>query len=370
MVHYALFIFTTLYAVVLVRFWVCHEQLPGRGWILLAGLLWPLLLTDMWLRYHQLESLAWLLGLSDFITPLVMACGYRATKLLVLAPPVSQRARLWIPAWITVLLLSATVLIPLEARQGWLAASPVGAPLKWWPVYLVNLAGGFAVLLYGILITELVQQYHHYLNHQVVDTHRYRIRGLTSAAGLSVGLAFVSVLVVTAATFGFFPLSQWQSLNHLVMAGASLAVLFGLTAAHVTSPSPLDYTVLEDSDADVHAMRSALAKADRTIIQDKLYKRLGLTLQQVCQAAGVAPTTLAVALRVQQQKTFRAWVFHYRFEYAKKVLLRSDVQLSRVTRRLGIDKDKRLCAALARHLQEPDAGHRPPAAPPQQIVAE
>ncbi|MCU7553000.1 DNA mismatch repair protein [Alteromonas sp. ASW11-19] len=370
MVHYTLFICTTLYVVVLIRFWVCHEQLPGRRWLLVAGLLWPLLLADEWLRYHQLSELAWLLGLSDFIAPLVMACGYRATKLLVLARPVSQRARLWIPAWITVLLQAATIFIPLEARQGWLDTSPVGQPLSWWPVYMVNMASGFAVLLYGILMTELVQQYHHYLNHQVVDTHRYRIRGLTTAAGLSVGLAFVSILVVTAAAFGFLPLANWQTLNHLVMAGGSIGVLFSLTASHVSSPSPLDYTVLEASEADQHAMRAALAKAERTIIEDKLYKPLGLTLRQFCQAADVDPTMLAVALRVQQQKSFRAWVFHYRFEYAKKVLLRSDIRLSRVTRRLGIDKDQRLCDALARHLQDPDPGRSPQATSTTKAVAE
>lgn len=345
---YSLFASSAFWGVLIIKFWATHEQLPGRNWLLLAGLLWPLLVLDEWLKYTESTTMAWALGASDFVVPILLACCYRATKLLVLDNP-SHRGRLWAPVLVIALMQSTLVLIPVEYRATWFEASPSGSPLTWWPVYTVNLLTGFAVLLYSILIAELIQQYHRYLSEQVVDIQQFKIRRLSGVAGTCVGVAFASILLVTAATFGFFAVDFWQSLQHMLMALITLLLLAGLTTPRDTSPSPLDYERLEACSAQQQEMRDALYEAEQVIIEKKLYKKLGLTLKQFCAQANLDPTLLAISLRLLRQKSFRVWVFSYRLEYAKKVLLRTDTSIATVTKRLGIPSDTVLSDALAKY---------------------
>lgn len=352
---YSLMASSAFWGVLVIKFWATHEKLPGRNWILIALLLWPFLILDEWLKYTEATGMAWALGASDFVAPVLLACCYRATKLLVVDKP-TYRRRLWAPVLAIALLQSTLVFIPVALRQTWFDGSPTGAPLTWWPVYSVNLLAGFSVLLYSILIAELIQHYHRYLAEQVVDTAQYRIRRMAGVAGTTVGVSFVSILLVTAAAFGFFPVAFWQSLLHMLMALVTLLLLAGLTTPRKTSPSPLDYERLEACSAQQQEMRETLQRAEQVIIDKKLYKKLGLTLKQFCVYAETDPTLLAISLRLLRQKTFRVWVFSYRLEYAKNILLRTDTSISAVSKRLGIPSGTVLSDALVKYAKDNQTG--------------
>ena len=72
---------------------------------------------------------------------------------------------------------------------------------------------------------------------------------LAGVMGSLVGVAFMSILLVTAATFGFFPVPFWEGFHHLMIGTAILIVLFSLTFIRRTSPSPLDYERLDEGKA-------------------------------------------------------------------------------------------------------------------------
>ena len=54
------------------------------------------------------------------------------------------------------------------------------------------------------------------------------------------------------------------------------------------------------------------------MIERKAYKIIGLRIQQFADAAQVESTNLAIASHVLLNRNFRAFVYHYRLEYAKK----------------------------------------------------
>ncbi|AIF97744.1 helix-turn-helix domain-containing protein [Alteromonas australica] len=347
---YLLYALLAGYGVVVIRFLYRSKHLAQTKWLALAMVSWPLFMLDEWIRLWQLDAFLPLYGLGDVFAVMLMSACYRMIKPMLLAHP-TRRRRLWIPLAITALSQCAILLIPASEKALWLGAAPSGAPLNLWPAYLPALLTGFSVLLLGIFITEQVQMYHHHLPEQVVDVREFRIKGVTGASGATVGVAFTSILMVTAATFGFFALPFWQSLHHVIIGLSLLAILYALTRQVSTSPSPLDYQRLDIGEAKPAEMREVISRAERAVIKTKAYKQLGLTLKSFSHDAGVDPTTLAIALQLEQKKNFRSFIYQYRLDYAKKVLLRSDANISSVAKRLGLNSEKFLGDVLVKHFQ-------------------
>ncbi|MEW9798451.1 DNA mismatch repair protein [Alteromonas sp. CYL-A6] len=349
--QYALFAMSLLYVVIVFRFISSAGRLPGRRWITMALAMWPLLVVDEWLKLFALEGVSPVLGLFDVMPALLLTFSYKATGMLVHQAP-SSSARQWLPAGVCLLAQSAMIFLPSDTKIQWFSQSPVGQPLALWPAYLAPLATGFAVLLFGILIAECVQRYHHYLPEQVADTATFRIKKLGGVAGMTVGLAFASILLVSAAAFGFLQITFWQSLYHLLMALVCLFMLAVLIMPQRTSPCPVDYQRLEACAESQAEMRNALAKAEQAVIHTKAYKHKGQTLCAFCRDNELDPTLLAITLKLSKYKSFRGFIYHYRLEYAKKVLLRSDASIARVARRLGLDSEKFLSGVLPNYLSK------------------
>jgi AraC-like DNA-binding protein len=327
----------------------------GAGWLLAALLCWPLFMIDEWIRIAGFNELAVLYGLSDIFAAVTITCCYRAIKPMLYLQP-SAKKRLWLPVGITALLQLTVFLIPTAEKQAWLLASPIGDPLVLWPAYAAPLVTGFSVLLIGILITEHMQTYHRHLPEQAVDISEFKIKSLTSVMGITVGVAFMSILLVTAATFGFFQLAAWESYYHLMLGAALLSVLASMLFARNTSPSPFDYERLDEGKATPYEISSIISKAERHTIDSKAYKARGLTIGDFCEAAGLDPTSLAIALRVSDKKNFRRFIFHFRLEYAKKVLLQTDTKVAAVAKRLGLNSEKFLSDYLVKHLTKNASG--------------
>ncbi len=348
--NYTLYGIIGLYVIVVARVFYFANDLPSKGWVGLAVLCWPLFMFDEWVRLWDLQSVIVLFGLSDVFGVLLLTCCYRAIKsLLVLSP--SRRLRLWWPFCVTAVIQGFVIFIPASEKLAWLQASPSGTPLLLWPVYLSSLSAGFSILLLGIFITEHLHVYHRHLPEQVVDVREFRISRLAGIMAFTVSVAFSSILLVTAAMFGFFDLPVWETLHHVILGVPLLLCLLLLSFKRTTSPSPLNYERLEHLDIKPAQMREVISLAEQAMIEQKAYKEIGLTLATFCQRANIDATTLAMALQWQVKKNFRSFVYHYRLEYAKKVLLRTDTKIAKVAKRLGLNSEKFLSDVLIKHLR-------------------
>ncbi|MDO6565778.1 DNA mismatch repair protein [Alteromonas sp. 1_MG-2023] len=354
--NYALYTALLFYFIVVARFVFYRHRIFQNRWLAAAILCWPVFMLDEWMRLWQLTQLAPLYGLSDVFAVLLMTCCYRVVKPMLLAYP-STRSRLWVPFWVAVIIQFTILLIPTADKLQWLDASPSGHPLLLWPAYLASLTTGFCVLLIGILITEHIQMYHRNLPEQVADVQEFRVPRLASVMANTVVVAFASILLVTAATFGFFIVPFWESLHHMALGVSLLVVLFGLTFPRVTSPSPLHYERLDEGAAKPAEMRAVIGQAKRAMIDGKNYKKIGLTLKDFSDEAGVDPTTLAIALHLELKKNFRGFVYQYRLDYAKNVLLRSDAKIAKVAKRLGLNSDKFMGDVLVKYLRNSQEPH-------------
>ncbi|MCZ8529402.1 helix-turn-helix domain-containing protein [Alteromonas sp. PRIM-21] len=349
--YYDYFLYSLLgvYVFCFARLFVQKVNLTSMRWLVGAFICWPLFMLDEWLRIAQASSLAGLYGLSDVFAVIAITCCYRAIKPMLLAYP-TARKRLWWPAVVTAIFQCTVLLIPIDDKQQWLSSSPNGEPLLLWPAYFASLLTGFSVLLIGILITEHIQMYHRHLPEQAVDIKNLKMPKLAGVMGSLVGVAFMSILLVTAATFGFFPVPFWESFHHLMIGCALLVVLFSLTFIRRTAPSPLNYERLDEGKATPYEISNIISKAERYTIESKAYKTRFLTLSEFCKGADIDPTSLAIALQLTEKKNFRRFIFHYRLEYAKKVLLHSDAKLEAVAKRLGVNSEKFLSEYLVKHL--------------------
>ena len=347
--NYFLYALLGLYAIGFVRLFAQKVNLSSGRWLAAAFLCWPVFMLDEWLRMANATELAGIYGLSEVFAVIAITCCYRAIKPMLLLHP-TARKRLWWPVMVTGAFQCTILFLPVDDKQQWLLSSPHGQPLLLWPAYIAPLLTGFSVLLIGILITEHIQMYHRHLPEQAVDIKNLKMPRLAAVMGGLVGVAFMSILLVTAATFGFFPVPFWEAFHHLMIGAAILIVLFSLTFVRRTSPSPLDYERLDDGKVTPYEISSIISKAERYTIESKAYKVRFLTLIEFCKGADIDPTSLALALQLTEKKNFRRFIFHYRLEYAKNVLLRSDARLEAVAKRMGINSEKFLSDYFVKHV--------------------
>lgn len=78
-------------------------------------------------------------------------------------------------------------------------------------------------------------------------------------------------------------------------------------------------------------------------------------MRQLSNAAGIEPLELAIASRAILNRNFRAFVYHYRLEYAKLLLTRTDIKVSTVAKRLGFDSEKYLSDIFVKYIR--NMGH-------------
>jgi AraC-like DNA-binding protein len=351
MYDYLLFALIALYCTGLVRLIYLKVNLTSRRYLVGAFVCWPLFMFDEWLRMFSAFDLAYLYGLSEVFAVITVTCCYRAIKPMLIANATARR-RLWWPAIVTGIAQLSMLLIAEQEKQQWFVQSPTGEPFLLWPAYIASLFAGFSVLLIGILITEQIQLYHRHLPEHAVDIKRLKTPRLAGVMGSLVGIAFMSILLVTAATFGFLSVPFWESFHHLMLGGAILVVLFSLTFVRRTSPSPLDFERLETGKPSPYEISSIISRAERYTIESKVYKKRFITIEEFCKGAELNPTSLALALRLSERKNFRRFIFHYRLEYAKNVLLHSDAKVAAVAKRLGVESEKFLSEYLVKHLKQ------------------
>ena len=352
MLHrYTLFVLVLLYLVILVQFFREKHRVSGAPWVLAAMIVWPFILTDEWLRAFG-QNAAGLSVLTVFTPLLSLTLLYRSVKLLVIDNARPSKLLLWLPVALALLAEIPLLFVSADEKAQWLVSSPTGHPLDNWHIYLVYMVTGFGILVLGILITELIQNYHRYLSSQVADVREFRVQWLGGAMGVTVGLAFCCILLVTAGAFGFFDIHFWQSLFNLLFAIALLQTFIAVIRPQHTSPSPLDYHRLDDLKAEQCIMREALVKAEQTMTDTEAFKSPGLQLKAFAGQCHVDPTTLVIALRLLEKRDFRSFVYQYRLTYAKNELIGSDASLAAQAKRLGVHSEQFLSGVMMNHMRK------------------
>lgn len=330
--------------------WAKHDKFANGKGFLLAWCCWPLLCINNIVSLWSADN-AGIVGFALSLTaiPLVFLGCYTLVYAMTVQQPMQGKWRYWAASLALPLSALPLVLVDVDIGAAWLGQAPTGQPLLFWVLYVPELLAMFVMLVCAIALTELIQRYHYLLPEQVVDVHLYEAKSLGKVAGLCVGVSFALITLVTVVGFGFFSMPYWLTLIHTSIAASVLIVMLLLLKPHNTSASPINYS---QPQAGENELKRVLALAERAVINNRAYKEIGLTIEKFAQQASLSPTLLSQALSTDKKRHFRGFIFHYRLEYAKKVLLRSDAQVASVAKRLGLGSEKFLSGAFIKYMEK------------------
>ncbi|MFA3791623.1 helix-turn-helix transcriptional regulator [Aliiglaciecola sp. SL4] len=336
----------------LILIWVRYGQFPHAKLILVAILLWPLLLLDEWLKLSGYESqLSFLVGTSQFFSAIIIACVVLSIRQLTIAKFANNNILFFIPC---LLLIAGQLPLWLESnevRVGMLFSPPVGDLLVNWPFYATYLFTAIITLSFAVHAAEYLASYHYYLSDQVVDIDIFEMRFTANGCYILMFTSFLSICIIGLAMFDWLPaIVHWQTLVNMLNAIGCLYIILLLVQNRKYSPTPFVYSQMDKKTYSEDHLRFTLKQAEKAIIQHKAYKRKGLRIKQVADAAHVEPAALALATRFVLNRNFRAFVYHYRLEYAKKVLMRTDQKVTSVARRLGFNSEKYLSNVFVKYI--------------------
>lgn len=329
------------------------EKLENPNPLVFMLIAWPFSLVEEAIQLLPGGSyLAGMVGVFTFVPLLVMAFAYTAIRPKVTKISAKSLLLPWLPVLLALGAQVPLLFVAPETKHMLYRQAPIGDPLGYWYVYLPYWISGFGCLVIGIVLTEILQVYHRYLPEQVVDIDQFKLKGMAGVMATTVGIGFICIVVVSFVAFGILPFEHWQTLFHLCFATMTLLVLMYCLDTKRSSPSPINYQRLENTVLGSEAMKAILQRAERAVIEHKAYKKVGLRMIDFAAMANVEPTELAITTRALLKRNFRAFIFHYRLEYAKKVLLRSDAKISAVAKRLGFNSEKFLSGVFVKYMNK------------------
>lgn len=330
-----------------------YARLPHAQELLLAVLFLPTLLTDLLLQAFDSQSgWAFLAGLFNGMPVIIAALLVMAVAKTVLE---KGRYRLWLICTcmgVAALLQMPFLLVPLDYKIQLLHQPLLGDLAGHWPLYGYLALCHFLVLFLAFNVEQKISDYQAHLSDQVVDVHLYRISVAAKLFGGLITLAFVSLVLTMLVAFDLLPFEHWQGFLQLGYYLLFVALSLSLMESRRYSPSPLDYHQLAEHHYSDAYLQHVLQRAERSMIQHKAYKIIGLRIKEFAALAEVNPNALAIATRQLLKRNFRAFVYHYRLEYAKNVLMRSDARVSAVAKRLGFDSEKFLSGVFVKYIEQ------------------
>lgn len=334
-----------LWLVLLIALVSHFKELNSPQTLFIAWLITPLLCLDEWLAFSGIPNSV-LQGQWHYVLPLLFLLYQQVLSRMVVVNTKGRRR--WYG--VAVGLVFASQLPRLFFSD--VPTAPIGQPLLYWMVYAPYFLNGLAMLGMAIFMTDEVQQYHNTLPEQVVDVGFFKLKGLTTVMGLNVGIAFVNVCMLIIVGLGIVNFTQWPAVFHLSVVISTLLILAAFVRVKRFSPSPLNPARMKELEAKEKVLQATLEQAEHAMIKLKAYKVIGLTLADFAKRANIDATTLAVATKKLRKRNFRAFVYHYRLEYAKKVLLRTDTKVSKVAKRLGFGSEKFLSGAFVQYMKQ------------------
>ena len=207
------------------------------------------------------------------------------------------------------------------------------------------------VLAYTVFILLDLNTHKTHLPEHAADTGFYRMKSVTVMHAMMLAVATTAIVTVLLVAFDLSDIAVWQSGLAMLYCISLWLVVMSLIERRLYAPSPLKYGALQNKQLDEGLMQSLMDTADEVIRQEKLYRKKGVRLQQLCDASGIDPTQFSIACREVQGKTFRDFIFYYRLEYAKLLLTQTDTRVAVVARKLGFDSEKYLSEMFERYVE-------------------
>ena len=352
LLEYIASILFTLWAALIVVTWVRYDKLPHGKVLFILAWIWPLLLVEDLLRISgMVHFLPFVVG-AFYCIPLVIMIGlYLLINPLLMDQPIQHKPLIYGGLAIIIAIQVPILVLSNADKTQLLFDQPIGLPLQNLPIYLAYWLSGLGIVAIGIRLVDVMQVYQRTLSEQVVDINYYRVPAIIGLMATLVGIGFTAIVLTTVVAFGFVEFSWWQTTIHFSYASVILLILVLLLERRRYSPLPLDLEKLSKRIGDENLLRDTLARAEKAMIDRKAYKVIGLRIQQLADAARVEPTNLAIASHVLLNRNFRAFVYHYRLEYAKKVLMRTDAKVSAVARRLGFQSERFLSDMFIKYIE-------------------
>lgn len=326
--------------------------MPHAYPVLTGVLLLPLVMFDEILRFSGgLNSYSYLVGVFQFMPIVLASLIYMSMHKMLLEKPISNK---WLHYLIALLFLTAQVpfiLLPDDVKVAIFSNPPMGDILSNWPIYVYYMLSNFVILVYALRIDDMLKDYQFFLSDQVVDLLQYEMPPIMKIFSGMISISFGAILLVIVTALNLIEFSYWQGIISLLHFLIFYLLLLLLLQRRSYSPNPIVAEDLSDNSFSEDEMRNILAKAETTIIREKLYKNIGIRLRTLADLAGIEPRELAISSRRLLNRNFRAYMYHYRLEYAKKIILRSDVKISAIARRLGFTSEKVLSDMFVKYVQ-------------------
>ena len=350
--QYLLTILLLIWLVPLVAIWVRFDRMPHNRLMLLAVFFWPLMLVDEWFRaFGGYENLLFLVGITQFLPVLLTVWLVFSTHKLMLEKPITNGLKYYVPVLVMLASQIPFLMLGVEAKAALFLTPPVGNIGVNWMYYIPFFFSAVAILIMATQAAEWISEYHQNLSEQVVDISFYRFDTLYSGFLILLAIAFIEIAMVLMAAFELLAPTFWQSAINIINALILFFLMLVLLEKRRYAPSPINSNDLETQKFSDEYLRNTLKEVEKAIIRHKAYKRIGLRLRQLADAAGVEPIALAIASRTILNRNFRAFIYHYRLEYAKKVLMRTDAKVSTVAKRLGFNSEKYLSDMFIKYIQ-------------------
>lgn len=338
--------------VALMLVWVRYERLPHGNFVLTGIVLWPFILTDEWLKlagYSQVFH--FIAGAFQFVPAVIAATIVLSVRKITSEHIAKNHILFFIPAILMIAGQIPFMLLPVEAKELMLFSPPMGDVLNHWPYYATYLFSAFVILSYAVHAAEYFSNYHFYLSDQVVDVDMFEMKITANGCLVMMSVAFINIAMIGIVVFDLLPFTQWQTFLNMLNAASLLFVLLLLLQKQRYSPTPFTDNQFSGKGYSEDYLSYALKQAELAIIEHKAYKRKGLRLRILADAADVEPAALALATRKILKRNFRAFIYHYRLEYAKKVLMRTDQKVTSVAKRLGFNSEKYLSNMFVKYIQ-------------------
>lgn len=314
--------------------------------------LWPLCLVDSVVRIANIPEWYVLVGIFRSIPVIVsFMILYHLCKI---TQPETQK-----PFWLSLLLclISIASQVPLLTQPineaNWISDTPVSPLEAYWWMYLTFFITSGATAIAATKMTETIRAYHRFLPWQAVDVRRYYCSALTTSSYGVLAMSLLSLCFLFACAAEVIRVPLWPVIFDLSIAVILLSMLCVCVLPHGVNPSPLDYKRLFSKNVMTPQRASALvSQAETVMISSKSYKEVGLTVQAFSELCNADPTELVAALKIHKKQDFRGFIFHYRMEYARNVVMRSDASIAAVAKRLGFHSEKFLSGPFLSYLEK------------------
>jgi AraC-like DNA-binding protein len=332
--------------------WVRYDRLPHAKNIFIALLILPSLLADNFIHATGVGAdLSFLIGIFDFSPMLISVFLYFAIHKLTMEDTPSNLPVEFIP--VVLLLIGQYPLMSMvsDTKVMMNDAAPNGQLALYWPWYAYHCLLNLGLLVYALRIEHQLNDYQQHLSDQVVDVTYYKMSGWAKLFAVLITLSFSALMLIMAIGFGLISFSQWLLTLDVLYYLVFFVLIMVLLEKRRYSPSPLNYKKMKKNSYTQEQMQHAVQVSGEAIISGKLYKMVGLRLRHVADRANIDPQLLAVSSRALLNRNFRAYIYHYRLEYAKNVLMRSDAKVSAVAKRLGFTSEKFLSDMFIKYVE-------------------